>query len=102
MKDYFSLPSQFCIVFPVEAGGWRRAGSLVVAYSEAELQVLPRIVQENHDLGDLDVRQLSQEELRACEPYLTRDALGAVLVPGEILVEPWMLPVAYAVEVRAP
>jgi glycerol-3-phosphate dehydrogenase len=46
------------------------------------------------------VRQISRRELREMEPFLSHAALGAVFVPGEILVEPWMIPLAYAVEVR--
>ena len=73
--------------------------SLIVAFTESELQSLPDIVQENHACGDMDVRQLSRSELQALEPQLNKAAIGAVLIPGETLVDPWMLPLAYAAEV---
>jgi len=93
-------------------------GSLVVAWNEQELQALPDIVQANHILGklgrcilkhlqvlhlyctfiagDFDVKQLSVEELYIMEPKLSPTATGAVFIPGEVIVEPWLVPIAYS------
>ncbi|KDO26539.1 hypothetical protein SPRG_07941 [Saprolegnia parasitica CBS 223.65] len=71
-------------------------GSLVVAWTPDELAKLPAIVALNHDLGDADVTILDADALYAIEPDLAAGALGAVLVPGEVVVEPWLIPIAYA------
>ncbi|KAG9403331.1 hypothetical protein AC1031_005976 [Aphanomyces cochlioides] len=70
-------------------------GSLVVAWTQEELAALPHIIEANHNIGDKEVRLLSKEELYNLEPYLAPGAHGAVLVPGETVIEPWLLPLAY-------
>jgi glycerol-3-phosphate dehydrogenase len=49
-----------------------------------------------HSLGDTDVRLVSTTVLYEMEPHLAPGALGAVFVPGEVLVDPWLIPIAYA------
>ncbi|OQR86342.1 FAD-dependent oxidoreductase [Achlya hypogyna] len=72
------------------------SGSLVVAWTAEELIKLPAIVSLNHELGDTDVKIVDAKALYELEPDLAPGALGAVLVPGEIVVEPWLIPIAYA------
>ena len=73
-----------------------RSSALVAAWNEAELASLPAIVAKAHKNGVGDVRQISQTELRLKERRLSRQALGAVLVPGEYIIDPWSAPLAYA------
>ncbi|KAF0690001.1 Aste57867_18591 [Aphanomyces stellatus] len=70
-------------------------GSLVVAWTHDEVAALPHTLAANHAIGDLDARLLSQDELYAMEPHLAPGALGAVFVPGEVMIEPWLIPIAY-------
>jgi glycerol-3-phosphate dehydrogenase len=72
------------------------SSGLVVAWTEEELAKLPAIVEKAHKNGVADVRQIGQTELRLKEGKLARNALGAVLVPGEHIIDPWSAPLAYA------
>ncbi|RHY42652.1 hypothetical protein DYB34_006902 [Aphanomyces astaci] len=70
-------------------------GSLVIAWTAQDLATLPHTVAANHAIGDTQVKTLSAAELYALEPHLAAGALGAVFVPGEIVIEPWLIPIAY-------
>ncbi len=72
------------------------SAALVVAWNEEEKAKLGNIVQKAHANGVADVREISPLELRLKEPRLARTALGAVLVPGEHIIDPWSAPLAYA------
>lgn len=74
----------------------RKCGSLVVAWNEQELSMLPKILQENREGGDIDAILLTQKELLEFEPNLSPNALGAVYCPYESVVEPWLVPMGYA------
>jgi glycerol-3-phosphate dehydrogenase len=70
-------------------------GAIVVAWNEEQLSALPGIIQQAHENGVLDVRQLSSEEVYQREPHLAAGALGGVIVPGEGIIDPWSSPLAY-------
>ncbi|MFN0192283.1 MAG: NAD(P)/FAD-dependent oxidoreductase [Aestuariivirga sp.] len=72
------------------------SSALVVAWNEEELAKLSGIVEKAHKNGVADARQIGQTELRLKEAKLARNALGAVLVPGEHIIDPWSAPLAYA------
>lgn len=74
----------------------RKCGSLVVAWTEKEVDSLQDVLQDNIDAGDTEARILSQDELRDMEPALSTKALGAVYCPREAVVEPWLVPIGYA------
>ena len=73
-------------------------GGLVVAWTEVELARLPAIVAQAHENNVRDVRQIEAAEVFRREPNLSRDALGAVVVPGEHVIDPWSAPLAYALQ----
>ncbi len=75
--------------------------ALVVAWSEEERASLPGIVAKAHGNGVADVRLLSQIEMKVREPRLAADALAAVLVPGEHVIDAWSAPLAYAQQALA-
>ena len=72
------------------------SSALVVAWSDEERTKLPGIVAKAHANGVADVHEISQGDLRRREPYLSDAALGAVVVPGEHIIDPWSAPLAYA------
>ncbi|HHB83463.1 MAG TPA: FAD/NAD(P)-binding oxidoreductase [Devosia sp.] len=72
-----------------------RTGALVVAWNEEQLNALPGIVAQAHQNGVTDVEVIAQSALRAREPELSPEALGAALVPGEMVIDPWSSPLAY-------
>ena len=72
------------------------SSGLVVAWTEDELAALPEIIAKAHRNGIADTRQISAIELRLKETNLAKPALGAVLVPGEHIIDAWSAPLAYA------
>lgn len=75
--------------------------ALVVAWTGTQAARLPEIVTKAHGNGVRDVRPLPLDELFAREPALARHATGAVLVPGEHVIDPWSAPLAYALQALA-
>lgn len=69
--------------------------ALVVAWDEEQLAKLPGIVEKAHQNGVADVREIDRTDLHRREPHLADHALGAVLVPGEYIIDPWSAPLAY-------
>ena len=78
-----------------------RTSGLVVAWSRAEAARLPGVVARAHRCGVVDVRRIGLAELYHREPNLAPDATGAVLVPGEQVIDPWSAPLAYALQALA-
>ena len=76
-------------------------GGLVVAWNEEELAQLPGIVALAHANGVLDVHQIPASDIHVREPNLAPGALGAVLVPGEHVIDAWSAPLAYALQAIA-
>ena len=81
--------------FGLGPGHFRKSGSLVVAYTEDEVARLAAVLQAHVGAGDTDARMVGQGELRELEPALSHAALGAVLCPHEVVVEPWLIPLGY-------
>ncbi len=75
-----------------------RLGGLLVAWTEEQYHTLPSLLERAHTNGVTDVRIISAEEVYALEPNLNRGAWGGLFVPGESLICPFTLPIAYATE----
>ena len=69
--------------------------ALVVAWNDEQMAKLPGIVEKAHKNKVTDVRQIDRGDLKTREPYLGDHALGAVLVSGEHIIDPWSAPLAY-------
>lgn len=70
-------------------------GAMVVAWSEddqARLEVIEAQARKN---GVNDVKRLTATEVSMREPHLAPAARGALLVPGEHVIDPWSAPLAY-------
>lgn len=76
-------------------------GAVVVAWTEAERERLPGIVAQAHANGVMDVREIAPRELYVREPNLAPGVLGAALVPGEHVIDPWSAPLAYVLQAMA-
>lgn len=79
-------------------------GAMVVAWNAQDESKLSGIVQQAHANGVLNARLLSQSEVLAREPHLSKKAQAGVLVPDECVIDPWSAPLAYlqqAVEMGA-
>lgn len=75
---------------------YRKSGGFIVAWNEKELEKLPGLVEKAHKAGVTDVKQITASELLEKEPQLSPNALGAVYVPGESIVDPWRIPITLA------
>jgi len=73
-------------------------GAVVVAWHDDELAKLPAIVAQAHANHVADVHQIKLSELYLREPNLAPGALGAVMVPGEHVIDAWSAPLAYALQ----
>jgi glycerol-3-phosphate dehydrogenase len=61
---------------------------------------LERVLQESHIAGDNGATLLSPEAVLKLEPSLSSQCRGAVHIPGEIVVDPWLFPLALATHAR--
>jgi len=75
-----------------------KTGAMVVAWNEDDLQKLEGIVRQAHDNGVADVKLMDRHRVRTLEPSLALNALGAVEVPGEYLIDPWSAPLGYLLQ----
>lgn len=75
-----------------------RLGGLLVAWTEDQFHALPALLERAHTNGVTDVRIVTAEEVYRLEPNLNRGAWGGLFVPGESLICPFTLPIAYATE----
>lgn len=71
-----------------------RTGALVVAWDESDLRKLPEIAARSVANG-VAAAVIDRESLRRREPNLAPEALGAVEIPDEGIIDPWSAPLAY-------
>ncbi len=75
---------------------YRRCGSLVLAFSAAELPVLERLYKQGLENGVKGLRILSQAELQELEPNINKEAIAALLAETAMIVSPWEYGLALA------
>ena len=75
-----------------------RVGGLLIAWTEAQRQALPALLEKAHQNGDADAHRVAVEEIYRREPRLAPGALGGMFVPGEGILCPYTLPLAYATQ----
>jgi glycerol-3-phosphate dehydrogenase len=73
-------------------------GALLVAWDEDQVAALAGIRANAHQNGVTDVELVSVEELYRREPKLGRGALAGLEVPGESIICPFTVPLAYATQ----
>eukprot|EP00804_Cyclotella_cryptica_P002179 CCRYP_006575-RA/>CCRYP_006575-RA protein AED:0.40 eAED:0.40 QI:0/-1/0/1/-1/1/1/0/434 len=61
---------------------------------------LLRVLHESYNSGDMHASIISSNRVSMMEPSLSSECMGAVHIRGEIVVDPWLLPLAYAVHSR--
>lgn len=76
-------------------------GAMVVAWSPEEFARLQDIAVQAVRNGVTDTRLLCAREARRREPALAADVHGALLVPGEHVIDPWSAPLAYLTQACA-
>jgi len=75
---------------------FERCGSLVLAFSEEEVEILKTLLERGKANGVEDLRILDADELRETEPQASPDAVAALYAPSAGIVNPWMLCIAQA------
>jgi glycerol-3-phosphate dehydrogenase len=73
-------------------------GALVVAWNAAEVEMLGGIVDKANANDVRDTQLLSSAQLRRKQPRLSTNALAAVEVPREFVIDPWTTPYTYLLQ----
>ncbi len=75
---------------------FQKIGSLVLAFSEAELKTLQALFTRGTQNGVPELHLLGADELRRLEPAVSKEALGALYAPSAGIVNPWEYALALA------
>jgi glycerol-3-phosphate dehydrogenase len=78
---------------------FRETGSLVCSWPWSQDKDLEKVLKQSHSAGDTHATLLGQDQVRAWEPALS-ECLGAVHIPGEIVLDPWLYTISLAVHAR--
>lgn len=97
IRDSNSLFRIYCNAHNIPT---RPCGSLVCLWPWDEEDNLGAVLQESHDAGDTHASRLSSEQVETLEPNLALECRGAVHIPGEIVVDPWLYSISLAVHAR--
>ncbi len=97
-KAYFNVKGAKLIPQLARELGFRyiNNGSLVVAFSDEELQHVEQLVERGHINGVGDVRCIQRDELMSLEPHLNPAAKAALLCTSSGIVDPFGMTVAFA------
>ncbi|MEI6102016.1 MAG: NAD(P)/FAD-dependent oxidoreductase, partial [Eubacteriales bacterium] len=68
---------------------YKQTGSLVVAFSQSELQTLQVLYEQGIKNGVKHLELLDGEQTRNLEPLLSPDICGSLLAPTAAIVNPW-------------
>ena len=87
----------------------RPCGSLVCLWPWDEMSDHPStqssaklraVAEESWDAGDTHASVLDSSQVASLEPNLSNQCTGAVHVPGEIVLDPWLFPMAMLIQAR--
>jgi glycerol-3-phosphate dehydrogenase len=78
-----------------------RSGALVLAWSQEQLDELPKLIEKAHKNGVTDVSALTKSQILKREPYLSNNVVGGFEVPSEFLIDPWASAHAYLLQALA-
>lgn len=73
-------------------------GALVVAWNETEAESLNKIVSKARANGVQDTQMLTARQLVQKQPCLSRNAIAAVEIPREFVIDPWTTPYVYLLQ----
>ncbi len=86
-----SLMAYYCNKLNVP---YKNIGSLVVAYSWEDMQTLDVLFERGFNNGVPNMQIISKEKLKAMEPYISDEAIGALWAPTAGIVSPYELAIA--------
>ncbi len=100
IRDSISQLRPYCQAHHIP---FRPCGALVCIWNdkvENDNEEFQHVFDECHRAGDTHARRLDAEQVRLLEPNLHPSCCGAIHIPGEIVVDPWLLAISYAVHAR--
>ena len=68
---------------------YKRCGSLVLAFSDAEIAELERLLRKGIENGVPGIKILTKNEALELEPNLNTEIAAALHAPGAMIVDPW-------------
>lgn len=86
-----SLMAYYCDKLNVP---YKNIGSLVVAYSWDEMQTLENLLERGINNGVPDMQIIDKDALKAMEPHIGEEAVGALWAPTAGIVSPYELAIA--------
>jgi glycerol-3-phosphate dehydrogenase len=78
----------------------RSCGSLVCQWPWDSEVKLEAVLAESHEAGDTEASILTSQQVLRKEPNLNLKVIGAVHIPGEIVIDPWLFSIALCVHAR--
>ncbi len=75
---------------------FKRIGSLVLAFSEDQMETLGELYEQGRQNKIPDLRILNRDEVKAIEPNISEYVVGALHAPTAGIVGPWELAMALA------
>jgi glycerol-3-phosphate dehydrogenase len=76
--------------------GYEACGSLVLAFSDTEIETLKALCQNGLENGIDDLKIISRDEVLEMEPYLNPEVLGALYCKSAGITSPYELTIALA------
>ena len=71
-----------------------------VSTSRSSQDRLQHVLHESHIAGDTNAKFISSQAISKLEPSISEQCLGAIHIPGETVVDPWLFPLTFAVHSR--
>ena len=80
------LATELCEKLAVER---KQIGSFVLAFNDEEMKTVHTLFQRGNQNGVPDMRILTGDEVRAMEPAISTEVVGALYAPSAAIVSPW-------------
>lgn len=75
-------------------------GAMLVAWTETEVEELAHISEKALQNGYNATYRIDSKTIYELEPNLGPGALGALVVPGEFIIDPWSVSIAFATQAK--
>lgn len=75
---------------------FKRIGSFVLAFDENDMKTVQKLYDNGIANGVPDMKILNGDEVRAIEPNVSEECVGALLAPSAGIVNPWEMALALA------
>ena len=78
--------------------GCELTGAILVAWDDEQAESLPGLQRKAEQNGYHQSRLMTAEEVYSVLPHLGKGVTGGLEVPGESVIDPWSVPLAYATD----